>query len=166
MATFARVAAAILLLSAAPAPALANDIGIHHPYAIASRPGAPTGTAYMLIHNHGDRPDRLLSAASPVAERVERHTSTEEDGILRMGAIEGGIEIPAGGELDLARGGPHIMFMGITDPFEDGDIIELTLTFERSGDMTFRVPVDLDRLTTDAPMHDHGEHAGHEGHGN
>ncbi|WP_210527161.1 copper chaperone PCu(A)C [Rubellimicrobium arenae] len=157
MPSILRAALAALLLSAAPA--LAGDIGIHHPYAIASRPGAPTGTAYMLIHNHGDQDDRLLSASSPAAERVELHTTTEENGVLRMQPIEGGLPIPADGELDLSRGGPHIMFMGVKEPFEDGDVIELTLTFEKAGEMTFRVPVDLGRLTDDAPMADHGEHA-------
>ena len=167
-----RAALAALLLSAAPA--LAQDIGIHDPYAITPTPGAPTGGAYMLIHNHASTPDRLVEARSPVAEHVMIHTHVEEDGVMRMRPAEDGLELPAGGVLLLGRGRGHVMFMGITDPFEDGDIIPLTLVFEQAGEIEVEVPVDLSRLTeepaAEAPeTHGHDaetpEAHGHEGHG-
>ncbi|MBP1805775.1 copper chaperone PCu(A)C [Rubellimicrobium aerolatum] len=161
--------AALLALLLPAAPALAGDIGIHDPYALATTPQATTGSAYMMIHNHGDAGDRLLGASSPAAERVELHESREEDGVMRMTPVEGGLPIPADGELELRRGGVHLMLMGLTRPFADGDVIEVTLTFERTGDMTFRVPVDLDRLTGDAPAqggHGHGHAEPMESHGN
>jgi copper(I)-binding protein len=149
-----------LLLSAAPA--VAQDLMIHDPYAITAVPGAPTGGAYMLIHNHGSTPDRLTGARSPVAEHVMLHTHEEEDGVMRMRPAEDGLEVPAGGVLLLGRGGNHIMFMGITDPFEDGDTIPLTLIFEQAGEIEVEVPVDLSRATEDpsaeAQAGDHEDH--------
>jgi periplasmic copper chaperone A len=167
-----RAALAALLLTAAPALADegASHIEIHDPYAIQAVPTAPTGSAYMLIHNHASTPDRLLSVASPSAERVEVHSSTEEDGVLRMGPVEEPVEIPAGGLVLLKRGGVHLMFMGLAEPWEDGAMVPVTLTFEEAGEVAIEVPVDLDRLTEDGAAEEHGDgeaeasegdHAGH-----
>lgn len=51
------------------------------------------------------------------------------------------------------------MFMGITEPFEDGGTLPLLLTFETAGEIAVEVPVDQSRLTEPAP-----EATGHEGH--
>jgi copper(I)-binding protein len=104
----------------------------------------------MLIHNHGSEPDHLVGVASPVADRVEVHTHTEVDGVMRMGPVEEPVEIPAGRPVLLERGGLHVMFLGLHEPLEDGELIPLTLSFEQAGDVTVEVPVDLDRLTEDA----------------
>jgi copper(I)-binding protein len=163
--------AAFLALLLSAAPALAQGIVIDEPYAITAVPGAPTGGAYMLIHNHGSAPDRLLGARSPVAAHVMLHTHDEADGVMRMRPVEDGLEVPAHGELLLGRGGNHVMFMGITDPFEDGETIPLTLVFEQAGEIEVEVPVDLSRATEDpagthgaAGAHDHHGVEGHEGH--
>lgn len=172
--------AALAALCLAAAPALADGPEIADPYALVTRPGAPTGTAYMLIRNHGTTADRLVGASSPAAEQVVLHVSVEEDGVSRMEAVEEGLDLPAGGELRLERGGTHLMFLGITDPFEDGDMVPVTLLFETAGEVAVEVPVDLSRLAGDAEghgahdaeghgAHDHGagggSHGAHAGHG-
>jgi hypothetical protein len=162
-----RAALAVLLLAAAPA--LAQDITIEDPYAITPVPGAPSGGAYMTIQNHGATPDRLVEARSPVAEHVMLHTHQEVDGVMRMREAEDGLDLPAEGTLLLGRGEAHVMFMGITDPFEDGDLIPLTLVFEQAGEIAVEVPVDLSRATQDpaAEGQAHGaqEPEAHDGHG-
>ena len=150
-----RAALAALLLSAAPALA-EGHVEIHGAYALATTPLAKTGAAYMMIHNHAAEADRLLSASSPAAERVEVHASAEEDGVMRMEPLPDGLEIPSGGGIALQRGGTHLMFLGLTDSWEDGDLIPVTLTFEQAGDVTVEVPVDLGRLAEDAGGMDHG----------
>ena len=47
--------------------------------------------------------DRLLSVSSSAAERVELHTVETKDGVAKMRQVEGGIALPAGGEVKLAR---------------------------------------------------------------
>ena len=136
--------AALVLLLAAP-PALAQGIEVRDAYAFSPRPGAPTGAAYMVIANAGGA-DRLLSASSPAARHVVLHDSVEEGGVVRMEEARAGIEVPAGGELALVRGGAHLMFMGITDPFEDGATVPIVLSFERAGEVAVEVPVDQSRL--------------------
>jgi copper(I)-binding protein len=158
----ARILAAALAASFLALPALA-EIEVHDAYAITSRAGAPTGGAFMVIHNHGGPDDHLLSVSSPVAEMVQLHTHVmDADGVARMTAVPEGWAIPADGELVLQRGAEHVMFMGITQPFEDGTMIPLTLHFEVAGEVTIEVPVDLSRLGGEEgmDMDDHSEHGG------
>jgi hypothetical protein len=87
--------------------------------------------------------DRLIAAATDAAERAELHTHVEDpSGMMQMLNVPEGFAIPAQGRRDLARGGDHVMLMGLTRPLKDGDRIALTLTFERSGPVTLDVPVD------------------------
>jgi copper(I)-binding protein len=134
------VAVAALLL--APLPALA-EIVIHDAYARASRPGAPTGAAFMIIENTGPEADRLIAARTDAAHRAELHSHVDQgNGVMSMVEIEGGIAIAAGESHALARGGDHVMLIGLTGTFEQGGAVVLTLTFEAAGEIEITVPVD------------------------
>ena len=129
----------------AATPLMAADITVDDAYARVSRPGAPTGAMFMTIHNAAETADRLVEARSPVAQMVELHTHIEEDGIMRMRPIDEGLEIPAGGTHQLARGGDHVMLMGLTETLENGTTVPLTLIFQNAGQVSLEVPVDNDR---------------------
>lgn len=132
---------AALLLGASPALA---EISIEDPYARASNTRA--GAAFMVIRNSGAEDDRLIAVTSDVSARVELHTHKDMgNGVMRMMEVEEGFAIPAGGQHALARGGDHVMFMGLNAPFENGQSLSVTLTFEKAGDMVVEIPVDLDR---------------------
>ncbi|WP_320178344.1 copper chaperone PCu(A)C [Roseovarius pacificus] len=149
---------AAVAASAFALPAFAADIMVQDPYARSSAMMATSGAAFMQIMNHGESDDRLIDAASPVAEMVQLHTHKEdENGVMRMLHVEEGFPVAAGETLMLARGGNHVMFMGITEPFEQGDTIPLTLTFEKAGDITVEVPVDLERQPMHGIKHQHGK---------
>ena len=149
------IAATLLAL-----PALA-EIEVHDAYAITSRPGAPTGAAFMMIQNPGGPDDHLVSAASPVAELVQLHTHVmDANGVAQMIEVVEGWDLPADGELSLERGGMHIMFMGLHDTLVDGQEIPVTLNFATAGQIEITVTVDLSRLTEDAMDQgsmDHGD---------
>ena len=104
---------------------------------------AMTGTsaAYLTIENAGSEPDRLVSASSPAAKTVEIHEMQEVDGAMRMRPLAGGLAIPASGTVALEPGGYHVMLIGLVEDLTEGDIYDLTLTFERAGDVTVQVPV-------------------------
>ena len=128
-------------------PTLAGStITIQDAYARAASPVARAGGAFMVILNTGDTDDRLIAVETDVAKRAELHTNIEgEGGVMQMRPVEDGFPVPAGGEHVLARGGDHIMLMGLTRPLNDGDTITLTLIFEEAGEVTVDVPVDLHR---------------------
>jgi len=133
--------AALLLTT----PALA-EITIADAYARVASPAAKAGAIFMELHNSGDGDDRLIAATSTAANRVELHTHIDQGGgVMKMTEIEGGIAVPANGVHLLARGGDHVMFMGLTARWNDGDMVPVTLTFENAGDISIEVPVDLTR---------------------
>ncbi|WP_127557986.1 copper chaperone PCu(A)C [Nioella ostreopsis] len=139
-------------------PAFADGIMIHDPYARASAMMSQSGAAFMEIMNQTDTDDRLIAARSDVAQRVELHTHLEDDnGVMRMVEVEEGFAIPAGGSHALARGGDHVMFLGLNQPFEHGDEIEVTLVFEQAGEMTVTIPIDLERNPMRQQMQGHGQ---------
>lgn len=97
--------------------------------------GVRMSAGYGTISNRGDEPDRIVSLTSPIADVVELHESIEQDGRSMMRPVPG-LEIPAGGEISLEPGGYHIMLIGVTAPLVEGETYELTITFEKAGDLT------------------------------
>src|SRR5690606_31315676 len=117
----------------------------------------PHTGGYLPVANPGPEADRLTGAACACAARVELHTVSTDGGVMRMNAVEA-MEVPAGGTLTLAPGGDHLMFLDLVAPLADGQSVEVTLTFERAGEMTVQLPVHAA-----APDHAdaHDAHAGH-----
>ncbi|MCF6444027.1 copper chaperone PCu(A)C [Nereida sp. MMG025] len=150
------LAAALACVTATMAQA---DINIKDAYARASTPTAKSGAAFMMITNTSDQADRLIGASSDVAKRVELHTHIEKDGVMNMVHIEEGFALEAGETIALERGGKHVMFMGLTQSFDDGAQVPVTLTFEKAGNVEVMVPVDLKRQPKHGMAHgaNHGE---------
>ncbi len=142
-------------------PAIAQEIHILDTYARSSSPTAQTGAAFMLIENIGDADDRLIGATSPASKIVQLHTHRENaEGVMQMVHVEEGFDLRAGETLFLERGGNHIMFMGLTEPFEQGKTVPLTLIFEKSGEITLDIPVDLTRKPAEGHGHGHSHGTG------
>lgn len=120
----------------------AGTLHIGHPWARASAGAAPTGAAYMTIDNRGDAPDRLIAVESPAAKRAELHQSLEENGVMKMRAVENGLEIPASGSAALSPGGYHVMMMGLVEPLKEGEHFPMTLTFEKAGTVEIEIQVE------------------------
>ena len=95
---------------------------------------------YMKIRNTGNQNDRLLKAETDIAPKVELHTMEMQGGQMKMTPVDS-IEIPAGGEVELKSGGDHVMLFGITRVPTVGDVISLTLHFEKSGAVPVQVEV-------------------------
>ncbi len=154
---FTALAAFTLTLAA---PAMAQEIHVLDPYARSASPMAKTGAAFMQIENIGDADDRLIAASSPAATMVQLHTHREVDGVMKMVQVEEGFVVPAGETIFLQRGGDHVMLMGLTEPFEQGKTIPLTLVFETSGEIEIEVPVDLAREAGQGHDQGHGHKHG------
>jgi len=137
-------------------PALAADITVEDAYARASSPNAKAGAAFMLITNGGTQDDRLVDASSDIAARVELHTHVQDGDVMRMVHVEEGFALPAGETVVLERGGKHVMFMGLNTSLDQGDTVEVTLTFENAGEILVEIPVDLERMPKG-----HGHGMGH-----
>ncbi|WP_417266891.1 copper chaperone PCu(A)C [Celeribacter baekdonensis] len=133
-------------------PAMA-DITIEDAYARSSGMMAKSGAAFFVIHNTGDTDDRLIAATSDIAKLTELHThKAMGDGVMKMMRVDEGFAVPAQGTHALARGGDHVMLMGLLKPMGQGDVVTVTLTFEQAGDITVEIPVDLERQDAPAVM--------------
>jgi copper(I)-binding protein len=151
--------AAALFLCALPVAAEDHPEGmhVHDVYARSNGQEGGSGAVFLMIHNNTATDDRLIAVSAPVAQKVELHTHKESaDGVMQMMEIEGGIALPAGEMHELARGGDHVMLMGLTQALADGDTFPLTLTFEQAGDVTVEAVVDNARKPGDG--HDHSGH--------
>ncbi len=160
---FAALATTVFALPALAADdVMAGDLMIHDPYARVSAKMSKSGAAFMMIHNKGSEADHLISVASPVAERVELHTHKEDsNGVMKMLHVEEGFDVPADGQLAMERGGHHVMFLGLKQELKQGDMVPVTLVFEKAGEVQVNVPVDLERKPGMGMKHgdmDHGEH--------
>jgi|GEM_PF-357306 len=140
-----------------PAPAMGGGgmgagAGMATPMAGMGAEGG-TGAVFMTIANAGAEPDRLTGGMTDVAEAVEIHEMAEEGGAMVMRPVEGGLEVPAGGSVELKPGGYHIMLIGLTKDLMADDIYELTLAFEKAGEVKIEVPVmhQRDAATKAAP---------------
>lgn len=152
-------AAFVATLSTLALPVLADGIQVHDAYAIQAMPGGPTAAAFMVIHNHGGAPDRLLGVESGIAARTELHTHiADENGVMQMVKVEEGFDLPTDGMIEMTRGSHHVMFMGVNAPLEDGQTFPLTLVFENAGELVVDVTVDLDRMTEGGMDHGHMDH--------
>lgn len=131
----------------------AGGIVIKDPYARVSTQMSKSGAAFMEIENSGDTADRLIGVRTDAAAVAELHTHEEgAGGVMRMIEVKGGIPVPAHGVALLARGGDHVMLMGLKHPLKQGDVVHLTLTFQTAGAVAVDVPVDNTRKGPMAPM--------------
>lgn len=157
--------AALALLCAMPAVAHdfnAGDLRIDHPYAVPSRPGLKTGAVYFKgIRNTGTRADRLLSASTPVAGRVEIHRMqmlrSAQGDVMQMRAVPA-LDLPAGATVAMKHGTPdghHLMVLDVKAPLKDGDRFSVTLTFEKAGVHEVLVWVQTPRGSASAPSEPH-----------
>ena len=126
------VAAALAALVGS-SPAVADDVTVRQAWSRATPKGAKVAGGYLAIENRGIQPDRLLSASSGAAAKVEIHQMSMQDGIMTMRSLDDGLAIPPDATVTLALGGDHIMFIGLIAPFEEGQTIPVSLNFERAG---------------------------------
>ena len=99
---------------------------------------ARNGVAYMTILNHGGGADRLVAAEVSIAKKVELHSHSMKDGVMRMRRISS-IEVHPGETAVLAPGGNHLMLIGLHQSLKEGENFSLTLVVEKGG----KISVDV-----------------------
>lgn len=124
----------------ASAQALPEGLAVRDPWAAPTPGGVDVAAGYITIANGGPA-DTLVAVASPRAASVMIHEMSMDGAIMRMRAVEGGLAIPPQSAVTLAPGGGHLMFMGVSQPFVEGEEIPVTLTFSHAGVREVMLPV-------------------------
>lgn len=149
--------AALALFAVLAAPVNAQqykvgDLTLQNAWARPTPKGAKVGAAYVTIANSGKTADRLMSATAEDADKVELHETSMADGVMKMRPLPNGLEIPAGGKVEMKPGSYHFMLMGLKAPIVAGaPAIKGSLTFEHAG----KVDVNFAPMAMPASEHAH-----------
>ena len=118
---------------AQPAPAQPT-LAVAEGWATPTPKGAKAAAGFFTVANTGTAGDRLVSATSPRAKSIEIHEMEMTGAKMKMRPSQG-LDVPAGGTVALNDKGNHLMFIGVDEPFKDGESVPVTLTFEKSGEV-------------------------------
>ena len=145
-----RVAPLLLLLLALLGCAPSGEPVIEVGPARAAAPVAGSSQVVLEVHNAGDGADTITEALTPSAVEAELHRTTIENGRAEMNPVDE-VEIAPGETIRFQPGGLHLMLVAPDPSVTVGGTFDLTLRFERSGDVTVPVSVVdlLDLVETD-----------------
>ena len=118
-----------------------KTITVADAWARATPKGSTTGVIYMTVINSGQDTERMLGATTPMAEKVQFHSNTNENGVMKMRELTS-IEIEAGKKVALKPGGTHAMLVGLKQLLVAGQSFPLTLEFEKAGKIDVTVSVE------------------------
>jgi len=119
------VALVISIVPVAAQEYKAGPLQVENPWVRATPGGAKVGGGYLTIKNDG--------TSSPIAEKLELHEMSSENGVMKMRALPNGLQINPGQTVTLKPGGYHIMFVGLNKPLKQGDHVPVTLNFANAG---------------------------------
>jgi periplasmic copper chaperone A len=135
--------ACLLFVQAACSPPAGKDgVVIVDPWTRATPPGAGAGAGYLTVLNKRATPVRLLGGETAAAERVEVHAMSMDGGVMRMRPLAEGLEIPAGGEVELKPSGMHLMLIGLRRPLFKDETLAMTLVFDGGLRIEVTLPVE------------------------
>ncbi len=131
-----------LLFSVLSASALASEpaVVVADPWVREPVPGRNISAGYMTLDNAAEQEQVLVAVHSPDAERVEIHSHTHVDGMMRMRKEEQ-VAIPAGSSLSLEPGGLHLMLFELREGLKAGDEMALELEFADGSRLPLSAPV-------------------------
>ncbi len=114
-------------------------------WARATVPGQTVGAAYLTITS--PKRAQLLAVKTSVAKTVEIHSTSMQEGIMRMRQLKL-LELPASETVTLAPMGIHLMLLGLKGPLKEGDEIALELIVsENKKKKTFKTAITVRALT-------------------
>lgn len=147
-----QLALAALMAAFASTSAVAQSIEVKDPWVRAAVPGQTGTGAFMKITAKDG--SRLVSASSPVAGVTEVHEMKMEGNIMKMRALESGLELPAGKTVELKPGGYHVMLMDLKGPLAKDSTVPLTLVFKDAKGAESRIELKVP-VSTAPVMHKH-----------
>ncbi|MEO8118493.1 MAG: copper chaperone PCu(A)C [Rhodoferax sp.] len=108
---------------------------------------------------------KLVAISSPVAGVAEVHEMKMEGNVMKMRAVQGGLDLPAGKTVELKSGGYHVMLMDLKAPLPKDSTVPLTLVFKDAKGVESKVELKAPVTTLapgakagDMPAMDHSQH--------
>jgi hypothetical protein len=133
--------ACVTLLSTTAA--WAQSVDVKGAWARATVQGQKASGAFMTLTAKDGA--KLVGVTSPVAGVTEVHEMKMDGDVMKMRAVDGGIDLPAGKAVELKPGGYHVMLMDLKTPLQKDTTIPLTLLLKDAKgvqtQMDIKVPV-------------------------
>lgn len=124
-----------------------------------------TGAFMKLTAKEGAR---LVAVTSPVAGVAEVHEMKMEGDVMKMRAVQGGLDLPSGKTVELKSGGYHVMLMDLKTALVKDSTVPMTLVFKDAKGVESKVALKVPVATVapgaaaakagDMPAMDHGKH--------
>ena len=148
-ATLRRTAAAAFTAALLCQAALAQNVVVKDAWVRATVQGQKATGAFMSLSSPGG--SHLKSVSTPVAGVAQVHEMRMEGDIMKMQALENGLDLPAGKTVELKPGSYHIMLMDLKMPLPKDSSIPLTLVFVDARGVESKTELKLP-VATMAPM--------------
>lgn len=100
-------------------------IGVFDAWIRAAPPGANMLAGYATLKNTGDGPVTILTVQSDEFRMTSLHETVVDGDTARMREMHR-LRVPAGGEVQLAPGGKHLMFMHPRREIQVGEQVGVT----------------------------------------
>jgi copper(I)-binding protein len=113
-----------------------GKIKIEHPWLRAPRDGETSAQLFMLVANAADWPDRLIAVKSANVGSADFHIAPH------FAVREDAIYLPPLSKVTLAPGGSYVRLVDISKINPVGWGFEVTLVFEKAGEVTIDAAVD------------------------
>ncbi|TDX65069.1 hypothetical protein EDE12_10340 [Methylosinus sp. sav-2] len=113
-----------------------GGIKVEHPWLRAPRDGESDANLFMVVYNRGDAADRLIGVKSSEIGGFDLHVAPQ------FAVAADAIFFPNGSKVTLAPGGSFVHLSGIKKINPVGWGFELTLVFEKAGDLLIDAAID------------------------
>ena len=132
----------------------AQGITVKDAWVRTSVPGQMATGAFMKITAREN--SKLVALSSPVAGVVEVHEMKMDGDVMKMRAVEGGLDLPAGKTVELKPGGYHVMLMDLKAALPKDSMVPLTLVFKDARGVEHKVELKLPvAVALEATQHKH-----------
>lgn len=117
------------------------------------QPATNTSAMFGKVMNSGSEPVKLTGGSAPDVAMVQVHEFVKQGNTEVMQEVPGGLEIPAGGSVELKSGSYHVMLMDVSADWKVGDEIPVTLNLSNGETVEVTAPVKArEGMDTDDPM--------------
>jgi periplasmic copper chaperone A len=121
--------------------AYAQTVDVKDAWVRTSVPGQKATGAFMKLTAKDGA--KLVAASSPVARVTEVHEMKMEGDVMKMKAVAGGLDLPAGKTVELKPGGYHVMLMDLKAALPKDSTIPLTLVFKDAKGVESRLELKV-----------------------
>jgi len=158
-----KLKALALIAALATGTMFAQTVEVKDAWARTSVPGQKATGAFMKLTAKDGA--KLVAISTPAAGVAEVHEMKMDGDVMKMRAVPGGLDLPAGKTVELKPGGYHVMLMDLKAALPKDSSVPLTLTFKDAKGVESKLEVKVPVATMapgakagEMPAMNHGHH--------